>query len=103
VEHIHIIALILAVAIPLLNAPLAVAAFNSVVGYAGQYLKAHPKFPVPVAHLIMATIGFGLYAAMKHPTASDTEWWANAVAWTGMGSGFSSMAASMGIAPKTNP
>ena len=96
------IALIVAFALPLLSPTVAALIMSTAVGWAGQFLKAHKAFPTPLAHAALFAVGFGLYAMVHHPTATDAEWFSNAVAWALAASGASSIAGSTGLAPKTD-
>jgi len=64
------------------------------VGYAGQYAKAHPKFPVWAAQAIMLAVGMGCYI-LAHPPVGDYVYWRDGLP------GIASTAASIGAAPKT--
>lgn len=96
------LALIAAFALPPLSPAIAALIMSTAVGWAGQFLKAHKAFPTPLAHGIMFCAGFAVYALVSHPTASNAEWFSNAVAWAMASSGASSIAGSSGLAPKTD-
>lgn len=93
---------IMAFVVPLISPSLALVIMNWVVGSFGQWLKAHKEFPTPLAHAIMAGVGIALYASFKHPTATDAEWFTNAIAWATSAIGAGSVMSSMHLVPKTD-
>jgi len=70
------------------------------VGYAGQYAKAHPKFPVWAAQAIMLGAGIGCYV-LAHPPVGDYVYWRDGILFAFGLPGIASTAASIGAAPKT--
>ena len=73
-----------------------------VVSYAGQWLKAHKAIPTVVAQLLLLAVGVGFYFTAHPYSAENSQWLRDAVMWAFALPGLSSVAASVGVAPKTD-
>ena len=96
------LAVIAAFVLPVLSPSVAALIMSTAAGWAGQFLKAHKAFPTPLAHGILFSVGFVVYALVHHPSADNAEWFSNAVAWALAACGASSVAGGTGLAPKTD-
>jgi len=72
---------------------------NIVLGYVGQWFKAHKAVSTSATQTAMFLIGAGIHAAWAH---TGPTWAAEAIVWGASINGFASSSAGLGLAPKTD-
>jgi len=70
------------------------------IGYFGQYAKAHPKIPAWTIDIVQWGVGFGCFL-LSHPIVADYPYWRDAILFAFSLPGLSSVAGHTGLAPKT--
>lgn len=77
-----------------------VAVSTLINGYAGQWLKAHPRFPAWAIDALQIGVGLASYILAIPPTG-EYDYWRNAILAAVANLGISSAAGHSGVAPKT--